>query len=101
MVPEPLFNISLSAGRRNLSDFQFKLLIGQEYELEKKLEGGDKKSGEYKKSLGQNDQVISGETRNRIANEHNISPKTVQRSADLYKTVEAITSTTLLKLSER
>jgi len=77
-------------GRRNLSDFQFKLLVGQEYELEKKLEGGDKKSGEYKKTLGQNDQVISGETRNRIANEHNISPKTVQRSADLYKTVEAI-----------
>lgn len=74
--------------------YQFKLLVGQEYELEKKLEGGDG-SNQYTKQLGQNDQVphkdqVKGETRDRLAKEHGISPKAVQRSADLYKAHKAI-----------
>lgn len=75
-------------GRRNLSDFQFKLLVGQEYELEKKLHGGDRKSEEFQESIRQSDGMK--ETAERLAAEHNISPRTVKRSADLYKTVEAI-----------
>jgi len=47
----------------NLSDFQFKLLVGQEYELEHKLEGRPKPISE---KLGHNDQV-KGETRERLA----------------------------------
>ena len=70
-------------GRRNLSDFQFKLLVGQEYELEKKVKGRPKSStGELRQS--------DGETAKRLAEEHSISPRAVERSADLYKTVEAI-----------
>jgi hypothetical protein len=92
-------------GRRNLSDFQFKLLVGQEYELEKKLYGGDRKSEAFQESSGQSDHMNSepwnandpnltpegySRTCENIAKEHGISEKTVRRSADLYKTVEAI-----------
>ena len=72
-------------GRRNLSDFQFKLLVGQEYELEKKLEGRPVTG-----KLRQSDAVVPERTSERIAKEHNISRATVERSANLYKTVEAI-----------
>ena len=34
-------------GRRNLSKIQFKILVGQEYELEKKLEGRPKLDEKY------------------------------------------------------
>lgn len=78
-------------GRRNLSDFQFKLLVGQEYELEHRIEGRPKKEEPIAEKLGQSDQVKSpGETRDRLAQEHNISPKTVQRSHELYKTFQAV-----------
>lgn len=86
-----LWVLRTQLGRRNLSDLDFKLLVGQQLELEKKVEGGDKKSEEYKKSHGQSGHVVSsGLTRNRIAKEHNTSPRTVARSAELYNAVEAV-----------
>ena len=53
--------------------------IGQEYELEKKVGrgGGDRKSDEFQKSSDQNDHLKS---RDRIAQELNISPAKVQRA---------------------
>ena len=74
-------------GRRNLTKFQFKILVGQEYELEKKLEGRPKLDTE---KLPQNEGVNSGETAERLAKEHNISRATVERSADIFKAYEQI-----------
>jgi hypothetical protein len=72
-------------GRRNLNDYHFALLVGQEYELEKKLHGGDRKSEEFKESIPQNEGMISStETAERLAKEHGLSRATVERSADLF-----------------
>jgi len=68
-------------------------MVGQQYELEKKVSwGGDRKSKTFQENqLGHCDQVDKPrETRERIVHEHNISPKTVQRSADLYKSHQAV-----------
>ncbi len=79
-------------GRRNLNKYQFKLLVGREYELEKKLHGGDRKSEEFQESKGQSGPLIPEPktTAEKIAEEHGISEKTVKRSADLYKSHGAI-----------
>ena len=80
-------------GRRNLSDFQFKLMVGREYELEKKVTwGGDRKSDAFKvNQFRQNGGVDSStETAERLAEEHNISPRTVERSADLFRSHQAV-----------
>jgi hypothetical protein len=74
-------------GRRNLDPVQFKLLIGREYELTKQIHGGDRRSEGITESSGQSDHLKTEEV---VAKEHDISPRTVRRSADLYKTVEAI-----------
>jgi len=66
-------------------------LVGQEYELEHKLEGAQVGNTNAAKRLDHSDQVVSsGDTRNRLAKEHNISPAAVQRSADLYNSVKTI-----------
>jgi ribosomal protein S27AE len=78
-------------GRRNLSDIQFELAIARQYELEKKVEGAPIGNVNASKQPDQNDQVNSpGETRARIAQEHNISPAKVQRSVDLGEAVKAV-----------
>lgn len=45
-----LWVLNNQLGRRNLSDTQFKLMIGQLYELEKKIRGGDRKSETFKEN---------------------------------------------------
>ena len=80
-------------GRRNLSDFQFKLLLGREYELEKKVAwGGDRKSDTFKENQVPQSEGddYSTETAERLAKEHNVSRATVERSADLYKSTQAV-----------
>jgi len=75
-------------GRRNLSDYQFNLMVGKEYELEKKVSwGGDRKSETVKENqLHQSDGDDSQkETAEILAKEHKISPRTVERSSDLLK----------------
>lgn len=74
-------------GKRNLSSYQFRLLVGQEYELEKKLHGGDKRSEEFRES---SDQIDHMKTRENIAQEHKLAPASVQRSAELFKAHEEI-----------
>jgi len=77
----------------NLSARQFKLMVGQEYELEKMVEGRpsvkDKTKSDTKlrQSVGVNEPT---ETAEKLAEEHNISSRTVERSADLYKAQQAI-----------
>ena len=74
-------------GRRNRSDIQFKLLIGQEHELMKKLEGRPKSDTS---ELPQIEAVIPMRTSEKIAREHGVSRATVERSADLYKALKVI-----------
>ena len=80
-------------GRRNLSDYQFNLIVGKEYELEKKVRwGGDRKSETVKENqLRQSDGDDSQkETAERLAKEHKISPRTVERSSDLLRSHQTI-----------
>ena len=64
--------------------------MGQEYELEKKVHGGDRKSEEFRESSTQSEDLKPEKTSERLAKEHSVSRATVERSADLYKTVESI-----------
>ena len=64
-------------------------MIATEYNLTKKIEGGDKKSEDHKKSLDENHQVI-GSTRERIATKHNVTPWMVQTSVELAEALDAI-----------
>jgi hypothetical protein len=69
-------------GRRNLGDYQFNLMVGKEYELKKKVSwGGDRKSETVKENqLRQSDGDDSQkQTAERLAQEHEISPRTVER----------------------
>ena len=80
-------------GRRNLSEIQFELAIARQYELEKRVEGRPSitNGNEIDIKPDQNDQVNSpGGTRERIAQEHNISPARVQRSVNLGEAVKAV-----------
>jgi hypothetical protein len=84
-------------GRRNLNDTQFKLMVGKEYELEKKVSwGGDRKSKKVKKNqLRQSDGDDSQkETAERLAKEHKISPRTVERSSAFLKSLLSIRQVT-------
>ncbi|VVB63275.1 Uncharacterised protein [uncultured archaeon] len=84
-----LWIINNQLGRRNLNDKQFSVMIATEYNLTKKIEGGDKKSEDHKKSLDENHQVI-GSTRERIATKHNVTPWKVQTSVELAEALDAI-----------
>ena len=55
-------------GRRNLTEEQKKYLVGKQYEAEKAMRGGDRKS-DTAKSMGQNDPLIPERTSARIAKE--------------------------------
>jgi ParB-like chromosome segregation protein Spo0J len=78
-------------GRRNLSDFQFKLLVGQEYELEKKLTPNPHGTNQHSEEVrGQSDLKPKKKTAEKIAEEHGISEKTVKRSDDLYGSHQAV-----------
>ena len=71
-------------GRRNLTEYQKKILIGKKLDLQKKLEGRPA-AAKLPHSEG-----VSGETAERIAQEQGFSRATVERSADLYRSHQAI-----------
>ena len=76
-------------GRRNLTPMQRKYLIGERYDAEKMLHGGDRKS-EQAKSSGQNGHLIFDQkTRERIASETNTSDGYVKRADQYAKGVNA------------
>ena len=76
-------------GRRNITESQRDYLLGQRYEAEKCIWGGDRKSEDAKSSY-QNDNLISTpKTCARLAKEENISQITVLRAADYKKGVDA------------
>jgi hypothetical protein len=71
-------------GRRNLTEYQKKILIGKKLNLQKKLEGRPA-AAKLPQSEG-----VSGETAERIAQEQGFSRATIERSADLYRSHQAI-----------
>jgi len=73
-------------GRRNLNEAQRDYLIGKKYNLAKKAEGGDKKSDEYKKSLGQSDQVVS--TAQKLGDKEGVGEKTVRRAGQYSQAID-------------
>ena len=76
-------------GRRNLTAEQKKYLIGKQYESEKSVMGGDRKSAAAR-SMYQNDTLIPKEnTGVRIARENNISRISVLRAEGYAKAVDA------------
>jgi hypothetical protein len=87
-----LWVISNQLGRRNFSDIQFDNMVGMEYKLQKKIGrgGGDRRSKEANQR-SQNDTIDRPErTRDRIAQEHGISPQKVVRAAYLHNSLEKI-----------
>lgn len=75
-------------GRRNLTPEQKKYLIGKQYEAEKCVNGGDRKSPAAK-SGGQNDHLIKHEkTRERIARETNTTDSFVRRAEHFARGVD-------------
>lgn len=79
-----LWIIANQLGRRNLHPNHYAYYLGKRYEVEKRANGGDRKS------VGQNDQVVSGESRQRLAQETRTSPKTVQRNAEFARGVDVL-----------
>lgn len=61
--------------------------LGARYHREKKREGGDGSNQHKKQQLSQGDSVA---TRERIASEEGIAPKTVQRAAEFAQQVDEL-----------
>ena len=75
--------------RRNLSGEKYKYYVGKQLEAEKAARGGDRKSTQAK-SKRQNDALIQeGDTAERIAKEHGVSRRFVQRSEKFAKGLDA------------
>ncbi len=76
-------------GRRNLTPMQKKYLVGEQYDAEKNMNGGDRKS-ESAKSVGQNGPLISPHvTRAIVAKETNTTEAYVKRADQYAKGVNA------------
>ena len=76
-------------GRRNINELHRAYLLGKRYRIEKKLNGGDRKSKDAK-SLGQNSQVIPHQsTRSKIAEETKTTEAYVRQSDEFARGVDA------------
>ena len=76
-------------GRRNLTPMQKKYLIGERYDAEKMLHGGDRKSEDAKSSDKSCHLENENRTRKRIAEESGISEGSVQNAFNYAKGVNA------------
>ena len=73
-------------GRRNLTPDQMSMLRGRRYNRLKKSHGGDRKSSR------QNDDLKSTRTVEQLAEEHGVSPKTIERDGQFVEAVEQVVS---------
>ncbi len=76
--------INNQLGRRNLTPGEESFLRGERYRLERQKEGGDRKS------LPQKEEVIKGETRQRLADQYKVSKSTIERDAAYADDINAI-----------
>jgi len=82
-----IFMIKLQIDRRNLSPMQLTYYRGMHYNLEKKLQGGDRHT--QNNSKGQND-PLNGNTANRLSEEYRVSPRTIKRDGQISDVIIAI-----------
>ena len=75
-------------GRRNLTPEQKYYLMGKQYEAEKAVHGGDRKSSDAKSSSQSANLVDNAKTCDRIAEENGVSKDTVIRASRFTKGVE-------------
>ena len=76
-------------GRRNLTPEQKKYLIGKQYDAEKAIHGGDRKSSSAKSSSQNGTLIENPKTCKRIAVENGVSKNTVIRAEEFAKGVDA------------
>lgn len=76
-------------GRRNLTPEQKKYLIGKQYDAEKAIHGGDRKSSSAKSSSQIGNLIENPKTCKRIAVENGVSKNTVLRAEEFAKGVDA------------
>ena len=76
-------------GRRNLTPEQKKYLIGKQYDAEKAIHGGDRKSSSAKSSSQNGNLIENPKTCKRIAVENGVSKNTVIRAEEFAKGVDA------------
>lgn len=79
-----IWMVNNQLGRRNISSVQRRYLLGQKYETEKRMHGTNRftmlmEEGENK-----------GKTKQKIAQEENISESTVMRAAKLYRAINLL-----------
>jgi len=79
--------ISTQVSRRNLSAMQLTFFRGLHYNTDKKLHGGDRRTGEV--SSCQNDN-LKGSTANRLSEQYKISPRTIIRDGEIAEVLSAI-----------
>ena len=76
-------------GRRNLTPEQKKYLIGKQYDAEKAIHGGDRKSSSAKSSSQNGNLIENPKTCKRIAVENGVSKNIVIRAEEFAKGVDA------------
>ena len=79
-----IWMVNNQLGRRNISSIQRKYLLGQKYETEKRMYGTNR----FTMLLEENEN--KGKTKEKIAQEENISESTVMRAAQLYRAINTI-----------
>ena len=77
-------------GRRNLDDYNWKLLVGQEYELTRKLIPPNPEGRNQYSEVKAQSEPQPKSTAEKLAEEHGVSRETVKRSADLFKSHQAV-----------
>ena len=79
--------ITIQIYRRNLTPMQLTYYRGMQYNIEKKIHGGDRRSENI--SRGQND-PLEGKTANRLSEQYKVSPRTIKRDAQIADVIIAI-----------
>lgn len=89
--------INNQLGRRNLSKETMSYLRGFQFEREKKKR--EFNGNQYNKEVNrQNDGSATAE---RLATQHNVSPRTIERDADYSKAVDTIVKNTSPKVKQK
>jgi len=79
-----IWMVNNQLGRRNISSVQRRYLLGQKYETEKRMHGTNR----FMMLLEQEEN--KGKTKEKIAQEENISESTVMRAAKLYRAINLL-----------
>lgn len=79
-----IWMVNNQLGRRNISSVQRRYLLGQKYETEKQTHGTNR----FTMLMGEENQ--EGKTKEKIAQEENISESTVMRAAKLYRAINLL-----------